>query len=94
MSRKTLFVLSRAGKKKIKKILGLHEESNPRPRDFVLRCSEMESEDMRLDSSRGLRSFSLFHAREKTKNIFPNFFTELKTYHLSYSINKNDVICV
>ena len=31
--------------------------------------------------------FSLFHARDKTKNIFLNFFTELKTYHLSYSIH-------
>ena len=86
--------LVKSVKKKEKKILGLHEESNPRPWDFVLRFSKMDSEDMRLDSSCELRSFSLFHAREKTKNIFPNFFTELKTYHLSFSINKNDVICV
>ena len=28
--------------------------------------------------------FSLSHARDKTKNIFLFFFTELKTYHLSY----------
>ena len=29
--------------------------------------------------------FSLSHARDKTKNIFPYFFAELKTNHLSYS---------
>ena len=29
--------------------------------------------------------FSLSHARDKTKNIFPYFFTELKTYYLSHS---------
>ena len=32
--------------------------------------------------------FSLFHACHKTKNIFLYFFTELKTYHLPYSIYK------
>ena len=31
--------------------------------------------------------FSLSHARDETKNLFLYFFTELKTYHLSYSIN-------
>ena len=31
--------------------------------------------------------FSLFHDRDKTKNILLYFFTELKTYHLSYSIH-------
>ena len=37
--------------------------------------------------------FSLFHARDKTKNIFLFFFTELKTYHLSYfSIYKHYAI--
>ena len=41
-----------------------------------------ESEGLRFDSSLGL--FSLSHAREKTKNIYLCFFTELKTYHLSY----------
>ena len=35
---------------------------------------------------------NLFHARDKTKSIFPYFFTELKTYHLSYSIYKHDAI--
>ena len=33
----------------------------------------------------GLRIFSLSYVRDKTKNIFLYFFTELKTYHLSYS---------
>ena len=32
------------------------------------------------------------HAREKTENIFLYFFTELKTYHLSYSIYKHEAI--
>ena len=31
-----------------------------------------ESEGLRFDSSRGLRIFSLSHARDKTKNIFLN----------------------
>ena len=43
-----------------------------------------ESEGLRFDSSWGLRIFSLSHARDKTKNIFLYFFTELKTYHLYY----------
>ena len=30
-------------------------------------------------------SFPLSHARDKTRNIFLYFFTELKTYHLPYS---------
>ena len=34
--------------------------------------------------------FSLSHARDKTNYIFFYFFTELKTYHLSYSIYKHD----
>ena len=36
--------------------------------------------------------FLLSHARDKTENIFLYFFAELKTYHLSYSIYKHDVI--
>ena len=32
-----------------------------------------------------LRSFSLTHALDKTKNILLYFFTELKTSHLSHS---------
>ena len=47
--------------------------------------SSAESEGLRFDSSWGLRIFSFSHAREMTKNIFLYFFTELKTYHLSYS---------
>ena len=39
-----------------------------------------EYESLRFDSSWGFRIFSLFHARDKTKNIFLYFFTELKTY--------------
>ena len=34
----------------------------------------------------------LSHARDMTKNIFRCFFTELKTYHLSYCIHKHDTI--
>ena len=45
-----------------------------------------ESEGLRFDSSWGLRIFSFSHAREMTKeHIFLFFFTEFKTYHLSYS---------
>ena len=33
-----------------------------------------------------------FRARDGTKNIFLYFFIEFKTYHLSYSIYKHDVI--
>ena len=34
--------------------------------------------------------FSLSHARDKTNYIFLYFLTELKTYHVSYSIYKRD----
>ena len=51
----------------------------------VIGHSSAESEGLRFDSSWGLRIFSFSHAREMTKNIFLYFFTELKTYHLSYS---------
>lgn len=47
-----------------------------------------ESEGLRFDSSWRLRIFSLSCAPDKTKNIFLYFFTERKTYHRSYSINK------
>ena len=50
----------------------------------VVEHRSAESEGLRFDSSWGLRIFSLSHARDKTKNIFLYFFTELKTYHLSY----------
>ena len=45
-----------------------------------------KSDGLKSDSSWGLRIVSLSHAREKTKNIFLYFFTELKTIYLSYSI--------
>ena len=45
-----------------------------------------------LNSSWGLRIFSLSHVHGKTKNIFLCLFTELKTYYLSYSIHKHDAI--
>ena len=45
-----------------------------------------ESEALRFDSSWGLRILSWSRPRDKTKNIFFYFSTELKTYHLSFSI--------
>ena len=64
-----------------KKNLSPHEESNLRPSDLCNsptveslwlsgRVSECQSEGLRFDSSRGLRIFSLSHARDRTKNIF------------------------
>ena len=53
-----------------------------------------ESEGLRFDSSWELGSYSFSLARDKKKNIFLYFFTELKTYQISYSIYKhyaNDV---
>ena len=52
----------------------------------MLEHQSAESEGLRFDSSWELRVFSLSHTREKMKNIFLYFFTELKTHHLSYSI--------
>ena len=43
---------------------------------------------MRNRISWGPRIFSLSQSRDKTKNIFLYFFTELKTNHLSYSVYK------
>ena len=40
----------------------------------------------------GTQNLYLSHARDKTKNIFLYFFTELKTYHLSYSTYKHGAI--
>ena len=51
---------------------------------LVVEHRSAESEGLTLDSSWGLRIFSLSHALDKMKNIFLYFFTELKTYHLSY----------
>ena len=50
------------------------------------------TEDLRFDSSWGLRIFSLSHACDKMKNTFLYFFTGLKTYHFSYSMYKHDAI--
>ena len=42
-----------------------------------------------LSPRMGTQNLSLSHARDKTKkNIFVYFFTELKTYRLSYSTKK------
>ena len=54
----------------------------------------MESEGPSFNSSWELRIFSLSNARDKTKNIFLYFFTELKTYHLSYFIYKLSDTCL
>ena len=48
-----------------------------------------KSKGLRFDSSEGLTVFPLSHTDDKTKNIFLYFFTELKTYHLSYSFTNN-----
>ena len=67
---------------------------------FVLWCSATELElecgtvGLRFNSSWGLRIFSLSNACDKTKNIFLYFFTELKTYHLSYSFYKLNDTCL
>ena len=53
-----------------------------------------KSEGLRFDSSWGLRIFSLYHARDETKNIFLYLFAKLKNDHLSYSIYKHDAIHV
>ena len=45
------------------------------------------------DYERGQKTiFPLSHARDKTKNIFVYFFTELKTQHLSHFIYKHEAI--
>ena len=57
---------------------------------FVTQWQSIEPRNAKVWGSiphAGLRIFSLSHARDMTKNIFLYFFTELKTYHLSYSIN-------
>ena len=67
---------------------------------FVLWCSATELElecgtvGLRFNSSWGLRIFSLSNACDKTKNIFLYFFTELKTYHVSYSFYKLNDTCL
>ena len=61
-------------------------------RDSEVENRSAESEGLRFDSSWRLRTFSLSHARDKTKNIFIHFFTELITYFLTYSIYKGLII--
>ena len=51
---------------------------------LVVEHRSVESEGLKFYSSWGLRIFSLSHALDKMKNIFLYFFTELKTYLLSY----------
>ena len=55
---------------------------------LVVEHRNAESEGLRFDSSWGIRIFSLSHARDKTKKNLSLYFTELKTYYLSYSIYK------
>ena len=45
-------------------------------------------------SSWRIRIFFFFPRSWRDENIFLYFFTELRTYHLSYSINKRDAINV
>ena len=63
-----------------------------RPRSPQSLCGSVEehrsaeSEALRFDSSWGLRILSWSRPCDKTKNTFFYFSTELKTYHLSFSI--------
>ena len=43
----------------------------------VVEHRNADSEVLRFDSSRGLRIFSLYRARDKTKNIFLSLFVSL-----------------
>ena len=51
----------------------------------------MESDGLRRNSSLELRVFLYpMLVTRRNKNLFLYFFTELKTYHVSYSFYKND----
>ena len=91
------FISSQAWNKE--QILYPHEESNLRPSDSALQCSISEPLSevyYEVHMTRVLHTTrinnvdsvmfvdSLSHVRDKMKNIFLFFFTELKTYHLSY----------
>ena len=52
----------------------------------VVEHRSAESKGLRFVTSWRLRIFSISHARDKTANIFLYFFTQIKTYTLSYSI--------
>ena len=79
-------------------IVRMHSMQNARHMNFVIDlvhrrvCFSVvehrsaESKGLRFVSSWRLRIFSISHARDKTANIFLYFFTEIKTYTLSYSI--------
>ena len=47
-----------------------------------------ESQGIRFNSTLGFKIFSLLHACDRQKNVFLYFFTELKPYHLSYSVKE------
>ena len=53
----------------------------------VVEYRSAETEGLRFHSSWELRTFSLSHARDRTKNIFLYFLTELKIYYLSHYVN-------
>ena len=57
--------------------------------DRVVKHRSAESEDLRFDSSWGLRIFLRPTLVTRRKNIFPYFFTELKTYYLSLILFTN-----
>ena len=58
---------------------------------FVNKIREMVSFELGKETGKDVFFiFSLFHTREKTKNIFLDLFTKLKPYHISYSIFKHD----
>ena len=61
--------------------------SLPHHRVSVAQWWSIGAPRLNLSSSWGLRFLFLTHACDKTKNIILYFFTELKTYHLFYSIN-------
>ena len=59
---------------------------------FVNKIREMVSFELGKEIGKDVFFFffSLFHTREKTKNIFLYLFTKLKPYYISYSIFKHD----
>ena len=75
------------------KILIAHKELNLRPSDSVLWCSttkpqSIKSEDLRINSSWGLRIFFLIHPHTCDKTQGTSFTISLpssKPYHVPYS---------
>ena len=78
------------------KVLMIHVLHTARIRNvgrvmFVNKIREMVSFELGKETGKDVFFFfSLFHTREKTKNIFLDIFTKLKPYHISYSIFKHD----